>query len=54
MIKDNVIALKKPESIIVDQLTDMLRKGARKLLAHTFQPNYINNLFNYMISLSGR
>ena len=29
---DNVFALKKPESIIVDQITDCCR-GARKLLA---------------------
>ena len=37
MSEDNVIALKKPESIIVDQITDILRQGARKLLAQALE-----------------
>ena len=37
MIKDNVIALKKPESIIVDQITEILRQGARKLIAQALE-----------------
>ena len=36
MSKDNVIGLKKPASIIVDQITDC-RQGARKLLAQTLE-----------------
>ena len=33
MIKDNVIDLKKPEPFVDDPITDILRSGARKLLA---------------------
>ena len=36
MIKDNVIALKKPESIIDDQITDC-RQGARNLLTQALE-----------------
>jgi hypothetical protein len=36
MSKDNVFALKKPESIIVDQITDC-RRGAGKLLAQALE-----------------
>ena len=33
MNEANIIALKKPESIIIsDQITDILRQGARKML----------------------
>lgn len=37
MSEDNVIALKKPESIINDQITDILRQGARKMLAQALE-----------------
>jgi len=37
MSNDNVIALKKPESIINDQITDILRQGARKMLAQALE-----------------
>ncbi len=33
MIKDNVIELKNPEAFVDDPITDILRNGARKLLA---------------------
>ena len=33
MPKDNVIELKKPEPFVDDPITDILRQGARKLLA---------------------
>jgi len=33
MAQDNVIDLKKPESFADDPLTDILRQGARRLLA---------------------
>jgi len=32
MSQDNVIELKRPESFIVDPITDILRNGARRLL----------------------
>jgi putative transposase len=37
MSKDNVVALKKPESIIVDQITEILHQGAKKLLAQALE-----------------
>lgn len=37
MGKDNLIALKKPEPFIDDPLTDLLRKGARTLLAEALE-----------------
>jgi hypothetical protein len=37
MSKDNVFELKKPEPIVVDQLTEILRQGARKLLAQALE-----------------
>jgi putative transposase len=37
MEKDNLIALKKPEPFVDDPLTDLLRKGARKLLAEALE-----------------
>jgi transposase-like protein len=37
MSKDNLIALKKPEPFIDDPLTDLLRKGARKLLVEALE-----------------
>jgi transposase-like protein len=37
MTKDNVIQLKKPESFVDDPITDILRSGARKLLAEALE-----------------
>ena len=37
MSKNNVFELKKPEPIVADQLTDILRQGARKLLAQALE-----------------
>jgi putative transposase len=37
MSKDNVICLKKPESVINDPITEILRQGARKLLAQALE-----------------
>ena len=37
MPKDNVIELKKPESFVDDPITDILRSGARKLLAEALE-----------------
>jgi len=46
MSKDNVIDLKKPESFVDDPITDILRQGARKLLAQALETEveiFINN-----------
>jgi putative transposase len=37
MTKDNVISLKKPEPFVDDPITEILRNGARKLLAQAFE-----------------
>jgi len=37
MKKDNVVALAKPEDILKDHLTEVLREGARKLLAEALE-----------------
>ena len=37
MNKDNVINLKKPEAFVDDPITDILRQGARKLLAQALE-----------------
>ncbi len=37
MNKDNVIDLKKPEPFIDDQITTLIRQGARKLLAQALE-----------------
>jgi len=37
MSKDNVIDLKKPEPFIDDQITAIIRQGARKLLAQALE-----------------
>ena len=37
MSKDNVIDLKKPEAFVDDPITDILRQGARKLLAQALE-----------------
>jgi len=46
MSKDNVIDLKKPEPFVDDPITDILRQGARKLLAQALETEieiFINN-----------
>ena len=35
--KDNILELKKPESFVDDPITDILRSGARKLLAEALE-----------------
>ena len=37
MKKDNVTELKKPETFVDDPITDILRQGARKLLAEALE-----------------
>ena len=37
MPKDNVIEIKKPEAFVADPITDILRSGARKLLAQALE-----------------
>lgn len=37
MDRDNVVELKKPETFVDDPLTDILRSGARKLLAEALE-----------------
>ena len=37
MPKDNVIELKKPERFVDDPITEVLRTGARKLLAEALE-----------------
>ena len=37
MSKDNVIAIKKPETFIDDPISEILRQGARNLLAHALE-----------------
>ena len=37
MSKDNVVAINKPETFIDDPLTEILRQGARSLLAHALE-----------------
>jgi putative transposase len=47
MPKDNVIDLKKPDSFIDDPITDILRSGARKLLAQALETEIEIFLFQY-------
>jgi putative transposase len=37
MIKDNVVAINKPERFVDDPISDILRQGARNLLAHALE-----------------
>jgi len=37
MNKDNVVAIKKPERFVDDPISDILRQGARDLLAHALE-----------------
>jgi hypothetical protein len=47
MSKDTVIDLKKPESFVDDPITDILRQGARKLLAQVLETEIEIFLNNY-------
>ncbi len=47
MSQDNVIALKKPEPFIDDPITEILRKGARKLLASALEAEINTFLSQY-------
>jgi putative transposase len=47
MPKDNVIALKKPEPFVDDPITDVLRRGARKLLAEALDAEIESFLSQY-------
>ncbi len=47
MSKDNVIDLKKPETFVDDPITDILRQGARKLLAQALETEIEIFLNNY-------
>lgn len=47
MAKDNVIQLKKPEPFIDDPITDILRTGARKLLAEALEDEIEGFLSQY-------
>ena len=47
MIKDNVIEIKKPEAFIDDPITDILRVGARKLLAEALEAEIESFLSQY-------
>ena len=47
MPKDNVIQLKKPEPFIDDPITDILRTGARKLLAEALEDEIEGFLSQY-------
>ena len=47
MAKDNVIDLKKPEPFIDDPITDILRSGARQLLAQALEFEVASFLSQY-------
>lgn len=47
MSKDNVIEIKKPDTFIEDPITDILRQGARKLLAQALETEVEIFLNNY-------
>ena len=47
MSKDNVIDLKKPEAFVDDPITDILRQGARKLIAQALETEIEIFLNNY-------
>ena len=47
MPKNNVIALKKPEPFVDDPITDVLRRGARKLLAEALEAEIESFLSQY-------
>ena len=43
MKKDNVTELKKPETFVDDPITDVLRSGARKLLAEALEAEMLGS-----------
>jgi hypothetical protein len=47
MTQDNVIELKKPEPFIDDPISDILRNGARKLLAQALEAEIESFLSQY-------
>ena len=47
MPRDNVIELKKPEPFVDDPITDVLRQGARKLLAEALEAEIESFLSQY-------
>ncbi|RZB35162.1 MAG: hypothetical protein SRB1_00930 [Desulfobacteraceae bacterium Eth-SRB1] len=47
MSKDNVIELKNPEPFIDDPITEILRNGARKLLAEALEAEIESFLSQY-------
>jgi hypothetical protein len=47
MTQDNVIDFKKPEPFIDDPITDILRSGARQLLAQALEVEISSFLFQY-------
>lgn len=47
MEKDNVIELKKPEAIIEDPITELLHKGARRLLSMALEEEIENFISHY-------
>ena len=47
MIKDNVIELKNPEAFVDDPITEILRNGARKLLAEALEAEIQSFLLQY-------
>ena len=47
MAKDNVVRLKRPEPFIDDPITDILRSGARKLLAEALEAEIEDFLSQY-------
>jgi putative transposase len=47
MSKDNVIELKKPDTFVDDPISDILRQGARKLLAEALQAEVCNFMALY-------
>jgi len=54
MAKDNVIDLKKPEPFIDDPITDILRSGARQLLAQALEIEISSFLSQYAVSATIR
>ncbi len=47
MHKDNIVAFKKPETGIEDPITDILRVGARKLIAEALEAEIESFLSHY-------
>jgi transposase-like protein len=56
MSNDNVIDLKKPESFVDDPITEILRRGARKLLAEALEAeiDLLINQYRHLNDEQGR